>query len=143
MKLTLTLALVLSACFSQAQVRTTTRTVTLFGDLERQLTAAKGPQERTRYLTDDFEERLCAQPGTPIPHDEWLNRPAVSFSFKQEAVHFYGDVAVYSALATTSKGQQFAVVDTWKNESETWKLAVRFLCPATGEKPSSPIDKRY
>jgi len=137
MKTILTLLLFSAACL--AQVHVPTLTVVRFGDLERKLATG---QDRAAYLTDDFEQRLCAAPGTPVPRDEWLAAPAQKFSFHQEAVHDYGNVATYSALGSDGD-TRFMVVDSWKKEGDSWKLAVRYLCPAAGEKPPAPLPKRY
>jgi len=142
MKIVLTISLLLAGCVAQAQVRTLTRTVILFGDLENKISATANSTERASYLTDDFEERRCAAPGTPIARDQWLTQAAQKFSFSQQAVHDYGDTALYSALATAD-GRKFAIVDTWRKQGNDWKLAVRYICPATGERVSQPIPKKY
>ncbi len=142
MKIIVALFLLMAASSSQAQVRTLTRTVILFGDLERKLATATNGTERASYLTDDFEVRRCASPGTPLPRDEWLAQPAQQFSFSQQAVHDYGDTALYSAMASTADNQ-FAIVDTWRKQGDEWKLSVRYLCPATGDKPVNSRPKRY
>ncbi len=141
MRILVTLLLLSTSAFAQNQVRTVTRSVLQFGDLERKLAAA--PQaERANYLSDDFEERLCAEPGTPIARNEWLAQPAPRFSYRQEAVHDLGDASVFSALALNGDSQ-YSVVDVWRKDGNTYKLAIRYLCPATGSKPSPSIPKRY
>ena len=138
---TLFVTLFLSAvCVGQVQVRT--RTVLQFGELEKKLASADTSAARGSLLADDFEERLCAEPGTPIPREQWLSEPATNFSFGQQAVHDYGDTALYSALGTNGD-KEYSVVDTWRKEGLDWKLAVRYLCPAAGKKPGSGIPKRY
>jgi hypothetical protein len=133
-----------SVCFAQsARVPTVTRTVQIFGDLERNLAAA-GSSAKSQFLTADFEERLCAEPGTPLPRQDWLQHShSKTANFTQEAVHSYGDVAIYSALR--SHGQKSdMIVDTWKPADGGWKLSVRYRCPATGAKPAgSSLPKRY
>jgi len=137
----LLLTLFLSAtCLAQVQVRT--RTVLQFGSLEKKLAMAEDPAARGSFLTDDFEERLCAEPGTPVARDQWLQAPATHLSLTQEAVHDYGDIALYSSLGTNGD-KHITLVDIWKKQDEDWKLAVRYLCPATGTKPESSIPKRY
>lgn len=138
---TLLLTLTLSAaCFAQVQVRT--RTVLEFGALEKKLATAEDSATRASLLTDDFEERLCAEPGTPVPRDQWLTEAATHLSLSQEAVHDYGDTSVYSALGIDGD-KHLALVDVWKKQGNDWKLAVRYLCPATGKQPKSSIPKRY
>jgi hypothetical protein len=142
MKHLVTLLVLFMACPSPSQVRTLTRTVVQFGDLEGKIASATGAEERGAYISEDFEERRCAEPGTPIPRDEWLAAPAQKFSFHQQAVHDYGNIAIYSALAN-DENAQFMVVDTWEKEGDSWKLATRYLCAASGEKPASTLPKRY
>ncbi len=135
--------LTLAAVGQVARVPTITRTVQLFGDLERKLDSAD-PAEKSQFLMDDFEERLCAEPGTPVPRDAWLQKSAHGEGrFSQEAVHDYGNIAVYSALVSRSKSSD-TIVDTWKQADGGWKLSVRYRCPASGEKPAkSAVEKRY
>lgn len=140
MKPILACLLLCGCCLGQTPVRTLT--VVRFGDLERRLASSADAAARAQFLTDDFEERECAAPGTPVPRDQWLALPAPKFSFTQEAVHDYGDTAVYSALGTT-KVKKFGLVDVWKKQGDGWKLAVRYRCPATGSKPESTTVKRY
>jgi hypothetical protein len=132
------------ACFGQGvRVPSLTRTVQLFGDLERKLASADSAA-KLHFLADDFEERLCAEPGTPVPRSEWLQKISPSeVSFSQEAVHAFGEINVYSALQTTPQSREM-IVDTWKQADGGWKLAVRYRCPATGAKPAeSGPPKRY
>ncbi|MGZ4787815.1 MAG: hypothetical protein ACXVZX_04795 [Terriglobales bacterium] len=142
MKIVLTFLVLLAATFSEAQVRTVTRTVQRFGDLEKKLSDAGSSSERTNYLTDDFEERLCAQPGTPVPRSDWFATPGQQLTFRQQAVHDYGDIAIYSALASDSNAN-FMIVDAWKKEGDNWKLSVRYRCPASGPSPKGSLPKRY
>ena len=131
-------------CFSQsARVATVTRTVQLFGDLERKLEAADS-SGKAQMLTDDFEERLCAAPGTPVPRGTCLQESATrNVQFSQEAVHSYGEIAIYSALRTQDQTDNM-IVDTWQQADGGWKLSVRYRCPATGDKPAkSALPKRY
>src|SRR5690348_13278165 len=112
------LILLLSTCCvgQEGRVPTVTRTVKQFGDLERQLQASHDANARSALLTDDFEERVCAAPGVPIPKAEWLNQPTTQGKLSQEAVHEYGEAAVYSALHTSSSGRVM-LVDTWRQDA--------------------------
>jgi hypothetical protein len=133
-----------TGCLAQeGRIPTVTRTVKQFGDLERQLQAAQASGSKGALLTDDFEERVCSAPGTPVPKAEWLSQNTPTGKLSQEAVHEYGDVAIYSALRTESTRSDM-LVDTWRQEGGNWKLAVRYKCPASGEKPASQdLPKRY
>lgn len=144
MRITVAVMLLSIICAAQSvRVPTVTRTVQLFGDLERKLASAD-KSAKAQMLTEDFEERLCAEPGTPVPREEWLQKLTPSGSqFSQEAVHAYGEVAVYSALRSADNASEM-IVDTWKQADGGWKLAVRYRCPASGEKPQeSGPPKRY
>lgn len=145
MKMIFSILLFTAVCFAQsARVPTVTRTVQQFGDLERKL-AQSDSVARPQFLTEDFEERLCAAPGTPVPRDLWLQKVAISnVTFSQEAVHMYGDVAVYSGLRAGESDSPDMIVDTWKQADGGWKLAVRYRCPATGARPTeSGPPKRF
>ncbi len=137
------LSLSLLSVAQTVRVPTVTRTVQLFGDLERKLASAD-PSGKAPFLAEDFEERLCAEPGTPIPRQEWLQKVASSgANFSQESVHVLGEVSVYSALETTPQSREM-IVDTWKKADGGWKLAVRYRCAATGPKPpENALPKRY
>lgn len=140
---TVVLLSVLSAA-QGARVPTVTRTVQQFGELERELVSARTAEARAALLTDDFEERLCGDPGTPIPKADWLQHPPSSdAALSQPAVHILSDVASYSGLLARD-GQNDMIVDLWKKSDEGWKLAVRYRCPAGGEKHrDSGPPKRY
>src|SRR5207302_2261382 len=133
----------ITALAQGSRVPNITRTVQLFGDLERKLEAADS-SAKAKLLADDFEERLCAEPGTPVPREAWLQKVATSnITFSQEAVHIYGDVAVYSGLRSWADKPDI-IVDTWKQADGGWKLSVRYRCPATGAKPAeSDLPNRY
>lgn len=144
MKIAIAALSITLVCAAQSvRVPTVTRTVQLFGELERKL-ASSDSSARAQVLTDDFEERLCAAPGTPVPRDEWLQKVAASgAAFSQEAVHAFGEISIYSALKTEGMNNEM-IVDTWKQVDGGWKLAVRYSCPATGAKPpETGLPKRY
>jgi hypothetical protein len=140
-KLSFVILLLCGMCMAQGRVPVVTRTVQLFDGLERKL--ASDPASRGELLADDFEERLCADPGVPIPREDWLQKHSSgNASFHGEAVHELGDIAIYSALSTFGNVDE-SLVDVWKKANSGWKLAIRYRCPATGEKPKSAIEKRY
>jgi hypothetical protein len=112
-------------------------------------------------LSDDFELRVGARPGTPTPREEWIQsllaKPLAPTGIGQMAVHDFGNVAVVSFLETaTAAGKRdpardVFVVDIWKRAGDTWQLAIRYAS-AYGSRPvaipgdasSSPrIPKKY
>ncbi len=141
---------------------TVTRLVQIFSALELDLDeqVQKGNAEAAgKLLEADFEMRVGAMPGNPIPRAQWLNqftkRAASSFTIQQMAVHDYDAIAVVSFLlkqdkALNSSGDIY-IVDIWKKSNNAWLLAVRYASPAGSPGFSIPgfvkdmpvIDKRY
>jgi hypothetical protein len=144
-RLVATVFLISAACLAQStRVPTITRTVQQFGELERNLSEAKDAESRSALLADDFEERLCAEPGTPVARADWLAQShGQRATLSQEAVHMLHTEAIYSALSTEGN-QADAIVDIWRKEDGGWKLSIRYRCPASGAKPIAPVvQKKY
>ena len=133
---------------SPGRIPTVTRLVKIVGGLEEQLATGVRKGDRAlveQMLTEDFEARISAAPGTPVPRAEWMREvmasPETSSQFTQMAVHEHGDVAVASfQLARTHaagrKGEDHAfVVDVWQRSGDSWKLATRYASP-TGAQDS-------
>ena len=88
-------------------------------------------------LDSDFEARLSATPGTPVPRKDWIRAaiatPTQRARIDQMAVHDFGTVAVVSfrqvdASATSSNSQRARlIVDCWVRAGERYLLAVRYL----------------
>jgi hypothetical protein len=150
------LALVAAAGAPRAQpVRsravTVTRLVKIFLDQESRVLDALERRDRTTLealLGDDFEMRLAARPGVPIPRAEWLNAalagdaPDVSaYLIEQMAVHETGGLAVASfLLQAADRAKKGApppvfVVDTWEPAGDSWRLRVRYAAPVVGKPP--------
>jgi hypothetical protein len=150
MKLKIPLVVICALCAgiaAQDRVPVKTRTVLEFGGLERQLASSAAAANRGELLAEDFEERLCADPGTPIPRQDWLQQRAAEAGsggvrFTDEAVHLLDDVAIYSGVRTAD-GATDTLVDVWKKQDSGWKLLVRYRCPSSGENPKAGIEKRY
>jgi hypothetical protein len=138
------------------RILTVTRLVKIFYELETGLqTQARSadPAALAQSLDPSFEMRDGASPGTPIPRDEWIrqaratpgNRP-----IDQMAVHDLGAYAIVSFRQVdpgAKSGVPRFVVDCWKRDGESWKLAVRYASdvPATPQErtPAGTLDKRY
>ena len=124
------------------RIPTVTRLVKLFLDLEGHLIQAVGKRDMhavSSLLSDDFEMRLDAMPGNPIPRDEWLRKsfgePKSSSTIEQMAVHDLGKTAIVSYLwkikATNSESESnIFVIDIWKHVGKDWKLAIRYAAPS-------------
>ena len=139
-----------------------TRLVQVFSVLERDVEeyAQQGNVDALdALLTNDFEMRLGAMPGNPVPRARWLRETGKarhgSFSIRQMAVHDYVTIAVVSFLLKQDKTMHAAgdifIVDIWKQSGNTWQLAVRYASPAGSQHAAMPefstdapqLDKRY
>ncbi len=137
------------------RVVTRTRLVALYSDLESQLAAAaqKGDNARLeQLLTDDFEQWSPEPPGDPVPREDWMAayHPA-SFSTSQMAVRAFGDTDVASfvlrqrgTFGEKDANGEFFVVDVWRREGNTARLASRYIShvPKTSAPSNSPSGKR-
>ncbi|MGA7799743.1 MAG: nuclear transport factor 2 family protein [Gammaproteobacteria bacterium] len=121
---------------------TVTRLVVLFSHLEEELSKAVGKHDLpavSGLLGKDFEMRVNAMPGKPVPRSAWIRQsfaaPKWSRGVAQMAVHDFGNVAVASFLwkitpANSAVAHTVFIVDVWKQQGRTWKLAVRYAGPA-------------
>ena len=118
------------------RVPTVTRLVKLF--LERE--AALGDAIRNgdapalaSLLSEDFEMRTGARAATPVARAEWmrdvLRTRDGGGDADRMAVHDYGTIAVVSFTMGGNAGPIY-VVDVWRGEAATSKLAVRYASPA-------------
>ena len=134
---------------------TVTRLVQLFTGLETEWAEAVRRKDHAaleRLLDDDYELRVSAQPGEPIPREEWLdtamNRFGLrSFSIGQMAVRDLRDVALvsfrYSQEADVDGRDQsgdFFVVDAWVRKDGAWRVKARYAGPV--EERSAPGSSR-
>ena len=139
------------------RIPTVTRLVKVFSELEAALQAqarSPDPAALEQSLDPSFEMRDGAAPAAPIPRDEWIRRTRASASanraIDQMAVHDLGAYAIVSfreADPGAKGGAQRFVVDCWKRDGDTWKLAIRYASdtPASSHKrtPAGTLDKRY
>ncbi|WP_124950176.1 nuclear transport factor 2 family protein [Sulfuriferula thiophila] len=146
----------------KTSVPTVTRLVQIFGSLEHDLgdNAKNGNIDAVgKMLMDDFEMRVGAMPGNPVPRAQWLQqiiqRPGFLADIQQMAVHDYDSVAVVSFLLKQDKSAKTSadiyMVDVWKKVGDKWLLAVRYASPAGSSRFAIPglaadmpqLDKRY
>ena len=141
------------------RIPTVTRLVKVFSELENDLVArahADDPQRLDAMLDPAFEMRVGANPGVPVPRDEWIraarSAPRGTPRIDQMAVHDFGTIAIVSFRetppATSARAKPQFVVDCWKRAGDEWKLAVRYVSDAASgsikmAKPRGTIDKRY
>ena len=135
-------------------IPTVTRLVKIFLEREQALDAAvRGgdAQSLDRLLTDDFELREGAHPGSPVPRADWMRdvigKRTANPSIEGMAVHDFGTVAIASFSESDPKATAF-IVDVWRREGDVWKLAVRYATATSGRSSratprSDEIPKKY
>ena len=118
------------------RVPTVTRLVKLYLERETAIGDAirsADAQALASLLTDDFEMRTGARAAAPIPLADWMREVLRTRDggdgIDRMAVHDYGTVAVVSFTMSGSAGPIF-VVDVWRVQGTTSKLAVRYASPA-------------
>ena len=127
--------------FAQDGVRpripTVTRLVQQFSALEEVLVNAVRNGDAAaleRILADDFEMRVGAAPGAPIPKSDWIRHWLAAangaYGIEQMAVHAFGDVAVVSFLARRGPRDSLFITDVWVGAGSAARLAVRYAGPA-------------
>ena len=133
------------------RIITATRQVTIFTGLEKQMLQAVQKKDKTSLqamLDDDFE--IYMPDADPLAGDDWVDSvmaPAFSlksYVLRQMAVVDLGDSAVVKyerILQSTYKGRndggEFFVVDLWKKNGDSWKLASRYVAKV-GSIPVTP-----
>lgn len=144
-----------------SRIPTVTRLVKQFSELETALVAkahAKDDDALDAMLDPAFEMRVGEAPGVPVPRHAWIRdaraSPRESARIGQMAVHDLGNVAIVSfseAVADASAAGRMHdrfVVDCWKRDGDSWKLAVRYASDAPAQRVKPPnaaatLDKRY
>ena len=137
------------------RVPTRTHLVSLYTDLEKQLASAAEGQDQAKLdqlLDDDFEQWGPEPPGDPVPRDDWkTSYHPTTFAPKQMAVRAFTDTDVVSfvahqkgSFADKELGGDYFVVDVWRHEGNTFKLATRYVSKTTEPhfQPASPSGKR-
>jgi len=127
---------------------------TLETDLDARIRAGDRPAVE-QMLSDEFEVREGANPGTPVPREDWLRdalaRPPSERSIEQMSVHEFGELAIASFLeqraAPSDRLPAVYRVDVWKRNGERWSLARRFESRFAQSPPARPrepvIPKKY
>ena len=132
-----------------SRIMTATKQVTIFTGLEIQLLQAVQKKDRTglqAMLTGDFAidmpnaDRLAA--------DDWLESVMAGdyilkeFGVRQVSVSDLGNAEVVkfdrlqeATLKGTSDNGEFFVVDLWKKDGDTWKLANRYVSKVSSVLP--------
>ena len=142
MTVTMLAAPALASANGVGRIPTVTRLVRIFSELEDNLANAveeRDAQAASKLLGGDFEMRVGAMPGNPIPRAAWiqqsLSEPKSSSVMEQMAVHDLGAIAIvsYSWKVKAEKSEavrDIFIVDVWKRGADDWELAIRYAAPA-------------
>jgi len=151
------------AAHNAVRIPNVTRWVRIFSKLELKLDEALRRHDAksvSDLLSGNFEMRVAARPGSPIPRASWIQQslanPGRDSALEQMAVHAYDNLAVVSFMWTVTAesqatgSEQVFVVDIWKRTAGSWKLSVRYAAPggkATdkipgGKAPNPIFEKR-
>jgi hypothetical protein len=127
------------------RIITATRQVVIFTDLETQMLRAIQSKDQAGLSKLISEDCIIEMPNAdPLPCDDWmqtiLSKDYVlkTFVVRQLSVVDGHDVTVVkfdrvqqSSLKGKPEGGEFFVVDVWKKDGDTWKLANRFVSKVT------------
>lgn len=121
----------------RSRIPTVTRLVQQFTILENDLIAATEGRDEVAIdalLGDDFEMRVGANPGAPVPRVAWkqaiLTRRSTPFVIEQMAVHDRNGTAIVSFLGRRKAGRNLFFVDVWIQVDGAWKLSTRYASSA-------------
>lgn len=133
------------------RISTATRQVTLFTALEKQLLTAVQKKDHaglSSLLSEDFT--IESPNADPIAAEDWVplvmgpNYKLKSFIIRQMSVTDLGDAAVVKfdrIQRATFKGKdasgEFFVVDLWRKDGDSWKIANRYVAKVGGAPPGS------
>lgn len=139
---------------------TATKQVTLFTGLEKQLLQAVQKKDKPALeamLVEDFE--IAMPDADPLAGDDWLDSVMAndfklkSFVVRQMSVADLGDSAVVkfdriqkATYKDKDDSGEFFVVDLWKKNGDSWKLANRYVSkvsatPTNGSPQPKPTGK--
>jgi ketosteroid isomerase-like protein len=133
------------------RIITATRQVTLFTGLEKQMLAALQKKDKAALAALLAEECTIELPDAdPLAGEDWIDSVMAkdfslkSFVIRQMSVADLGDSAVVKferSQQATLKGKddsgEFFVVDLWKKNGDSWKLANRYVARVRSAPPSS------
>jgi ketosteroid isomerase-like protein len=137
------------------RIVTATRQVSMFSALEKQMLEAVRKKDKAALQAMLTDETFINLPDAdPLPGDDWVESvmskdfSLKSFVVRQVNVTDLGTAAVvgYDRIQDSiDKGKQdggeFYVVDVWKKDGDTWKLADRYVCKvgSTPVLPTGPV----
>lgn len=137
------------------RIVTATKQVSLFSGLEIQLLKAVQKKDKAGLQAMLTEDLTVEMPNAdPLPSEDWVDSVMAkdftlkSFAMREVSVVDLGNAAVVKferRQDATYKGQaaggEFFVVDVWKKDGDTWKLANRFVSKSgsASTAPKGPV----
>ena len=136
------------------KIITATRQVTLFWQIENDLSQALQKKDQTalnKLLPEDFRLWMPNQTGSAISREDWTNsgmETPFPTQLRQMSAHEYPDIMVVKFIGqekTPAKGsaaKQYFVVDVWARNGDAWELNDRYMTPiAPIQMPKRPSGK--
>jgi ketosteroid isomerase-like protein len=143
------------------RIITATRQVTIFTNLEQQMLQMVQKKDKTGLQALLADECAIEMPNADLlAGEDWLDAVTAkdfnlkSFVIRQMSVADLGDSAVVKfdrVQQSTSKGKpdggEFFVVDLWKKDGDSWKLANRYVAKVSSQlsvskSPPKPTGKQ-
>ncbi|HEY2170312.1 MAG TPA: nuclear transport factor 2 family protein [Candidatus Angelobacter sp.] len=143
------------------RIITATKQVSIFTGMENQLLQAVQKKDKAALQAMLSDDLMIEMPDAdPLPGDDWLDSVMAkdytlkSFVVRQMSAIDMGDAVVVKfdrIQEATLKGKpdagEFFVVDVWKKNGDTWKLASRYVSkvssqPSIPKGPAKPTGKQ-
>lgn len=137
-------------------IATATRQAALFTGLEKQLLRAVQKKDKVALqgiLADDFE--IAMPDADPLAGDDWLDSVMAhdfslkSFVLRDLSVADLGEAAVvkfdriqHAAYKGKNESGEFFVVDLWKKNGDSWKLANRYVAKVSVLPENAPVQAK-
>jgi ketosteroid isomerase-like protein len=123
------------------RIITATKQVAMFSGLENQLLKAVQKKDKAATQAMLSDDLIIEMPDAdPLPGDDWLDSVMAkdytlkSFVVRQMSAIDLGDAVIFKfdrIQEATFKGKpdggEFFVVDVWKKNADTWKVASRYV----------------
>ena len=135
---------------------TSTRQVTLFTGMEKQMLQAVQKKDRVALegmLSDDFE--IAMPDADPLASEDWVDSVMAqdfvlkSYVIRQMSVADLGEAAVVKferfqqgTYKARNESGEFFVVDLWKKSGDSWKLANRYVARVGATSSSAKTQSR-
>lgn len=137
------------------RIITATKQVSMFSGLENQLLKAVQKKDKAAAQAMLSDDLMIEMPDAdPLPGDDWLDSVLAkdytlkSFVVRQMSAIDLGDAVVVkfdrlqeAASKSQADNGEFFVVDVWKKNGDSWKLASRYVSKVSSQAsiPKAPV----